>query len=316
MNCQQFTSHIVELARGQLMDAAARDDAARHADVCAACSSRLAQERGLTTALRAVASNMSDRSAPAHVEAKLLAAFRENLKSANAASAQTSITPATMTASHAPLQSTAPLHVAPATANGTSGGWTRRVAFAALAASLLLVAFVALNARFGRTQSTSDVASNGTPSSVGQPSPVKASQSLPASAPTSSVEVSAAASRDQKRTGESNSSQRAASKPSRINAPKMIVAEQVIDGGSAIIEPVEAQAATNNAGVAAKPHEAESMTDFMPLVAVAPATPMEGGQLVRVQLPRSALASLGLPVNAERGNEPVKADVLLGNDGL
>jgi hypothetical protein len=42
----------------------------------------------------------------------------------------------------------------------------------------------------------------------------------------------------------------------------------------------------------------------------------EGGQVVRVELPRSALASFGLPVNAQRLNEPVKADVVLGNDGI
>jgi hypothetical protein len=42
----------------------------------------------------------------------------------------------------------------------------------------------------------------------------------------------------------------------------------------------------------------------------------EGGQVVRVELPRSALASFGLPVNAQRLNEPVKADVVVGNDGI
>jgi hypothetical protein len=68
----------------------------------------------------------------------------------------------------------------------------------------------------------------------------------------------------------------------------------------------------------AKPDEVETVTEFIPLVAGAPAsTPLEGGQLVRVQLPRAALASLGLPLNAERGHEErVSADVLLGNDGL
>jgi len=59
------------------------------------------------------------------------------------------------------------------------------------------------------------------------------------------------------------------------------------------------------------------MTDFISLVAEqTPAPPLESGQLVRVQVPRAALASLGLPLNAERGNEPVKADVLVGYDGL
>jgi hypothetical protein len=41
----------------------------------------------------------------------------------------------------------------------------------------------------------------------------------------------------------------------------------------------------------------------------------DGGQLVRVELPRSAMASFGLPVNLDRANERVKADVLVGSDG-
>jgi len=42
----------------------------------------------------------------------------------------------------------------------------------------------------------------------------------------------------------------------------------------------------------------------------------DGGQLVRVELPRSALARFGLPVNTERANQRVKADVLFSADGL
>jgi hypothetical protein len=42
----------------------------------------------------------------------------------------------------------------------------------------------------------------------------------------------------------------------------------------------------------------------------------EGGRMVRVQLPRLAMASFGLPVHMDRVNEKVKADVLVGVDGL
>jgi hypothetical protein len=38
--------------------------------------------------------------------------------------------------------------------------------------------------------------------------------------------------------------------------------------------------------------------------------------MVRVELPRSAMVSFGLPVHMDRVNEKVKADVLLGVDGL
>ena len=41
----------------------------------------------------------------------------------------------------------------------------------------------------------------------------------------------------------------------------------------------------------------------------------DGGQIVRVELPRSTLATFGLPVNMDRYHERVKADVLFGADG-
>jgi hypothetical protein len=60
----------------------------------------------------------------------------------------------------------------------------------------------------------------------------------------------------------------------------------------------------------------EIATDFIPLGYMNVASLQEGGQIVRVELPRSALVNFGLPVNMDRYNEKVKADVLLGVDGL
>lgn len=58
---------------------------------------------------------------------------------------------------------------------------------------------------------------------------------------------------------------------------------------------------------------AEITTDFIRLSA----TPIEpGDQIVRVQLPRSAMAQFGLPVNMDRSDKPVKADVIMGIDGV
>ncbi len=59
----------------------------------------------------------------------------------------------------------------------------------------------------------------------------------------------------------------------------------------------------------------EVATDFIPLSYMSTASLQDGGQIVRVQLPRSALANFGLPVNMDRYNEKVKADVLFGVDG-
>ncbi|HEY0724857.1 MAG TPA: hypothetical protein VGD41_12875 [Pyrinomonadaceae bacterium] len=59
----------------------------------------------------------------------------------------------------------------------------------------------------------------------------------------------------------------------------------------------------------------EVATDFIPLSYMNAASLQDGGQIVRVQLPRSALVNFGLPVNMDRYNEKVKADVLFGVDG-
>jgi hypothetical protein len=60
----------------------------------------------------------------------------------------------------------------------------------------------------------------------------------------------------------------------------------------------------------------EIATDFMPLGYLNPATLQDGGQIIRVEVPRSALVNFGLPVNMNRYHEKVKADVLLGVDGI
>jgi hypothetical protein len=71
----------------------------------------------------------------------------------------------------------------------------------------------------------------------------------------------------------------------------------------------------NNFATATKPDE-EIATEFLPLTYGGNLSQLDDGQVVRVELPRSALQSFGLPVNAERVGERVKADVLLGHDGV
>lgn len=60
----------------------------------------------------------------------------------------------------------------------------------------------------------------------------------------------------------------------------------------------------------------EIATEFIPIVHGDNLNSMESGQIVRVELPRSALISFGLPMDMERADERIKADVVLGNDGL
>jgi hypothetical protein len=58
----------------------------------------------------------------------------------------------------------------------------------------------------------------------------------------------------------------------------------------------------------------EVVTDFFPLMD--PAPPFERGQLLRVELPASAMQMVGLPVREDRLADPVQADVLMGEEGL
>ena len=60
----------------------------------------------------------------------------------------------------------------------------------------------------------------------------------------------------------------------------------------------------------------EIATDFIPLRYMNAASLQDGGQIVRMELPRSTLVNFGLPVNMDRYNEKVKADVIFGVDGL
>jgi len=77
-----------------------------------------------------------------------------------------------------------------------------------------------------------------------------------------------------------------------------------------------ARRAVDDSQTVADLSETETATDFLPLLLVDAANEFERGQVVRVELPRSALISFGLPMNEERSREPIKADVLLGEDGL
>lgn len=63
-------------------------------------------------------------------------------------------------------------------------------------------------------------------------------------------------------------------------------------------------------------YEPEETTEFFPTLQEGDGSPMTSGQVVRVVVPRSAMNYFGLPINVDRSNEKVKADVLVGEDGL
>ncbi len=66
------------------------------------------------------------------------------------------------------------------------------------------------------------------------------------------------------------------------------------------------------------PHSAiqEVATDFFPLQYVADARVLGNGTVVRVSMPRAAMTTFGFPVEMERRQEQIQADVVLGGDGM
>jgi hypothetical protein len=64
------------------------------------------------------------------------------------------------------------------------------------------------------------------------------------------------------------------------------------------------------------PDEAEVVTQFFSLREGEDLTNLDSLQVVRVELPGSALSEVGLPFDPETAPESVKADVVLGQDGL
>jgi hypothetical protein len=60
----------------------------------------------------------------------------------------------------------------------------------------------------------------------------------------------------------------------------------------------------------------ESVTDYIPLTYLADATAVESGMVLRVELPPSALMTMGLSAPVERNDSPVKADLIVGDDGV
>ena len=75
MNCELFSDLVSDIARDQMMDAAARTQALAHAGECLHCAARLKAQRQLTSDLRELVSATTDQTASTAVWESLSAAF-------------------------------------------------------------------------------------------------------------------------------------------------------------------------------------------------------------------------------------------------
>ena len=286
MNCKNFESAINDIARGALMDAASREQALAHAADCARCAARLSDERALTGGLRSLAAEMSAQEAPARVEAALVAAFRERAAAHDTSGAAATTKPV-------PL-------VSPRASSWWLPQWAQGAAVAAASVVLVFGLYVAFRNNTDTTHAPRASQANAhAPAGDAQPAPA---QGETADAPG----VANAPGGDYAKA----QSEQQASQPPRAagRAPAVRAGYQFANNVHAL-RPTPA----------AQPSEAadeEIVTEFIPLMNGGQLAPGDAGHLMRVEVPRSALASFGLPVNADRPGGRVKADVLMGEDGI
>jgi hypothetical protein len=77
MNCRDFETIIIEIARDRLMDAATREHGLEHVRKCASCATLLVEERALSRDLRSLSARCATEEIPERIETNLLAAFRQ-----------------------------------------------------------------------------------------------------------------------------------------------------------------------------------------------------------------------------------------------
>jgi len=277
MNCLEFESQVEIVARGALADARTRAAAEAHGESCAACAARLADERALSVGLRALAAGMKTAEAPARVETVLLSAFRARASAAAEGSSEAA------TASNVvPMSGHAPAR---------RWSWAKTIAVASMAAAASLALFVLVRPSAPSSAPAQRAMivepptnSAGGPPAVARNTPPEVAQEVIDPAPTpAGVRVMPP-------------------RPAYVPRPR---ATNVSRGGG-LIRPAQLSDARAQ----------EVATEFIPLVHAGQYAPADEGQLVRVELPRSALASFGLSVSAEAPGGRVKADVLMGQDGV
>ncbi len=249
MNCQQFDQIVVDLARNRIADAAMRDCALDHARACKLCAVRLADQRKLSVALRAVSAAWNEQ-APVRVEHALLSAFRTEFNASR------------------------PANTVGAASRRRGGAAVWRVWTVAAAATLLLGLVVAA----WKLRPLHPVGRASSPQVTNK----------------KTADVAAVGNRE---TGPASAVVRHAMPRSRWAAKH--------GAPSKLVATPEKTAAT------------EATTRFYPLPYGSGLGLDEGWTLVRVQVQRSSLASLGVPVSAgSAAGEMLTADVVVGQDGL
>jgi len=261
MNCHEFASIVVELARRQTeWNHSQLSDALHHAENCAACAERLSGQRNLSGQLRRVARSAVVREASAHHEAALRAAFQERFGS---------------------IDQSAELLSPPV-------GWKPWVIAIATIFLVTIAALIALQKLPGWLPSEPSVpVATATPPqpavTIAEPIPLAiATATREQSEPEATPSVAARVTEDP------------------VPIPPLILAEP-----DSVAEPTVAASANY-----------ETTSDFVPLLYAGDPMLMDAGPVVRFEVSGALLQSLGFPIAGEPSTRRIRADLMLGQDGL
>lgn len=294
MNCQEFESTLHEIAREALADAGRRRDAEAHAAACRPCAARLADARALTGGLRALSSSTANIDAPPRVEADLLAAFRA--RAAEAASVLASERVVSAAGTQGERANVVRLEVKKWSWPKTFGA--AGVAAAAAVALVLLVPSVLYRPRTAPATATVVSQQAG---AANVEAPASGKIIVPPDVFEKSPKVDVLSTNVQTPPG--------VIPPPRVT-PRGATVTDVKYGGS------RGESRRTNVPALASDPPREIATGFIPLAHGGGFAAGEGAHIIRVELPREALARFGLPINAEHAGGRVKADVLIGEDGV
>ncbi len=240
MNCYEFEMTVLALARNELMDATARELGLDHSGICIRCAGRLASERSLIAATRAVVAEIDGEEAPPRVEAKLLEALHEHSVSRPVINPEF----------------------------GGFGNSFSRWRLTAIAATILVLASASAIFWFYSNSTNTE-----------------------------------------------REPQQSAAGPATQPEPIQTVQREAADNHAS----VQSQPRMHRRIVRGRPTAPEVVTDFYPLVEPEDLEAFDSlvaVQVVRVEVPASALAAAGLSVSPEISSARITADVVLGQDGL
>jgi hypothetical protein len=276
MNCEDFNKIIHELADYKPMQVTLRDAGVSHVALCADCATKLASARILSTSL-VVAAGAESEAAPARIKENLLAAFT---------AVHGTVAPPKV--EQVGKVDIAEMSMVERSVVDISMGRRRRwwTAAAVAVAAVILLAVIVPSWRTAPE-----------PESIAVFKDLPAFKDLKAGLTDRSRPSEGIADRPVTSSGNENPSATKKAGPGR----RRLVRQRNTESGNAkgSYETV-----------------AENTGEYLPLTYLAKSTAIDSGTIVRVELSRSALASLGIRTSLDGTGKSVKADVVIGDDGV